>query len=707
MALIKSKWANNSLGMVEQQEHMATYLRSVPEVSTTFFLDKLTRSSSERVKAVMVDLKARGEIDANGCPARFAVHPKKKDGHEDTSFQDMGLTLTNIVAAGARVIRKEHHKTVTPLIKIVQKPRSAPTSDSNNTSKPDAEIHVTRTLEFKKKADEESQGDDYRKVVWGGNHILFNDCRREFAFGITIEDTLTRLWFFCRSHVVVSEEFEFDKHFQHLVHFMVVLAFPHVDSFGTINWQKGFQAIGFDINFTFEDNGKFLTFISTSPEFEGNQVHLKQEKVISDFSADEITGRVTRVFSFQVIAGHFNNHKNVSKIVLKDAWFTAGRNEVDAYKTIDELALKVAHDTTDPKALDFRKYFLTLLDYQLVSSTEHFIPSPNEITGQLSLLVRPKKQARGKSSQASKKSFSRSVGNPADLGTPIEPKLPQKLTSLFAREHYRLIFLEEAQPFYEIDNYNECVSVVKELTEVIVKLADLGYVHRDISYGNVLRSDGHLKLADLEFLCKVGECTDGLGTGTPYFQSVAVQAIPVPAPSVKLLTAPYSWRVKTEREEVRFTHFPSYDLESVWWLLYWWLLAHVPNNHIPPPVPSDEHCDWLRQRISRYNDIYHYSGSEFYLQRGILLFMKEPAFDPWFHGTVEAMDNLRLAIVHDRMLIEGGMEAEGEREENFASFAKFMKMVLDKLPVNLCMADGGRVDPQTTSLNVLEAKRPA
>ena len=50
---------------------------------------------------------------------------------------------------------------------------------------------------------------DVRKVLWSMQHIMHNDPRRRATFGMTIENFMIRIWFCCRSTVVVSERFDF------------------------------------------------------------------------------------------------------------------------------------------------------------------------------------------------------------------------------------------------------------------------------------------------------------------------------------------------------------------------------------------------------------------------------------------------------------------------------------------------------------------
>ena len=49
------------------------------------------------------------------------------------------------------------------------------------------------------------------KILWNLHHIMHVDCRRRFAFGATIENTDTRIWFCCRQTVFVTQPFDFMK----------------------------------------------------------------------------------------------------------------------------------------------------------------------------------------------------------------------------------------------------------------------------------------------------------------------------------------------------------------------------------------------------------------------------------------------------------------------------------------------------------------
>src|ERR1700691_1211453 len=46
-----------------------------------------------------------------------------------------------------------------------------------------------------------------RKILWSLQHVMRSDVCRRFTFGFTIEDADMRIWFCCRSMVVVTEPF--------------------------------------------------------------------------------------------------------------------------------------------------------------------------------------------------------------------------------------------------------------------------------------------------------------------------------------------------------------------------------------------------------------------------------------------------------------------------------------------------------------------
>jgi hypothetical protein len=50
---------------------------------------------------------------------------------------------------------------------------------------------------------------DVRKCMWSMQHVMRDDPCHRAMFGMTIENSMTRVWFCCRSLVIVSEKFNF------------------------------------------------------------------------------------------------------------------------------------------------------------------------------------------------------------------------------------------------------------------------------------------------------------------------------------------------------------------------------------------------------------------------------------------------------------------------------------------------------------------
>ncbi len=48
---------------------------------------------------------------------------------------------------------------------------------------------------------------DVRKCLWSLQHVMRESARHRASFGMTIENSTTRVWFCCRSVVIVSKAF--------------------------------------------------------------------------------------------------------------------------------------------------------------------------------------------------------------------------------------------------------------------------------------------------------------------------------------------------------------------------------------------------------------------------------------------------------------------------------------------------------------------
>lgn len=116
-----------------------------------------------------------------------------------------------------------------------------------------------------------------------------------------------------------------------------------------------------------------------------------------------------------------------------------------------------------------------------------------------------------------------------------------------------------------------------------------GYVHRDISDGNIILYGGRARLVDLEFAKKYGT-----GPSSPVR---TVSRLPHSRYSIAILIirkqGNYNFIATgiTLSVEGPISHNPLHDLESVWWLGIWALYCHHTLTDLPTQVVQEHAND--------------------------------------------------------------------------------------------------------------------
>ncbi|KAF8885907.1 hypothetical protein CPB85DRAFT_1566864 [Mucidula mucida] len=64
------------------------------------------------------------------------------------------------------------------------------------------------------------------------NHILYNDLCRRFVLSFTVEDNMMRFWYFSRSHIAVSAEFDYHKNPRDFIRFIIFMLFAPLERLG-------------------------------------------------------------------------------------------------------------------------------------------------------------------------------------------------------------------------------------------------------------------------------------------------------------------------------------------------------------------------------------------------------------------------------------------------------------------------------------------
>ncbi|KIM22535.1 hypothetical protein M408DRAFT_28662, partial [Serendipita vermifera MAFF 305830] len=136
------------------------------------------------------------------------------------------------------------------------------------------------------------------------------------------------------------------------------------------------------------------------------------------------------------------------------------------------------------------------------------------------------------------------------------------------RKHYRIVFKGKAgQALHDISSPREYFTGLLGGVKALRALRKAGYIHRDLSTGNVLLVKGdqgkadHGVLIDLEYAKRfpdTGEESHNVRTGTFEFMACEVDAR-------DFLFLPDT----SDDTVVPWFHNPIHDIESIWWIAVW------------------------------------------------------------------------------------------------------------------------------------------
>ncbi|KAG8710624.1 hypothetical protein FRC11_004290 [Ceratobasidium sp. 423] len=160
-----------------------------------------------------------------------------------------------------------------------------------------------------------------------------------------------------------------------------------------------------------------------------------------------------------------------------------------------------------------------------------------------------------------------------------------------ARRHHRILLEEIGKPVHDLRNFTDVFTAIRGGTPC----DDLsGYVHRDVSSGNILLVDPHGNkrgvIMDLEYAKKIGDMNElhDVKTGTAEFMATEVaftrhhrlRSLQLECQINLSIEALKSWG-KSDRDDLPlpsipeppplppFRYNPLHDMESVWWLCVW------------------------------------------------------------------------------------------------------------------------------------------
>ncbi|KAA1476319.1 hypothetical protein DENSPDRAFT_784887 [Dentipellis sp. KUC8613] len=416
--------------------------------------------------------------------------------------------------------------------------------------------------------------------------VMNEDARRLFTYSMTFEDTHMMLWYWSRSHCAKSISLDITKDIFTAVHILASFIFARADELGfDVSVQRRFDQTDTkrDYCLVFRVQDRYFKTLRTISE------HLDPRRV---------TGRSTRVFEV-IEVGSFDNMTPIAGAtnkILKDVWLDEGARtekqiQDDLFEDLDTFAKRLEEEGTSGlphftgvsqadedilrtalRGMKYKNYFLTVdCDQQGVRSR------PSTTTDVSSIPCVDSSQAN-------------LAFTPAP--PPGENAISHPVDHVRKRQ-YRVVFDE-----------------VCEALQTVQLMFFAGWVHRDISGGNVLwfsetETQGRGILSDLEYAKEFdpnGQGSADPKTGTPFFMPIEIQR------------QIYIYRISSKtdlfNEELGYSAFDSsppppmihnfeHDLESFFWFLLWTVTVRTGEKNtqdlVAPIFVNSSECSPARE----------------------------------------------------------------------------------------------------------------
>jgi Fungal protein kinase len=365
---------------------------------------------------------------------------------------------------------------------------------------------------------------DYKKLFWNVHHRFRCDPCCRFVCGLTIENTTARFWHFSRSAVMVSEPFDIiTVRNLHLVYggsYQQQDADKLIHIFVSLARTKDPSNLGFDPTIT------CITVNPTAQRQYRIEVHDNKDEgqqsidrgqsytfttknIIANYRAVGIRSRGTWVFE-----GIQGDGPNGTPVVIKDVW-------IDSDREVEGTILENVRERLKDSPEDLR-LFLEPLHHGcvIVDGVKDLTRPVSESKRTMKLAGTPTSGTSGTSRK--RRSDGRSVGAPPNQPT-VAPAIIGRRGDL--RKHYRIVF--KGKPGRALKDLKSCKEVFTGLlggvkgmfyvprypprltpfNPALRALLKAGYIHRDLSVGNVLlvkegEEEGHGVLIDNEYAKK-------------------------------------------------------------------------------------------------------------------------------------------------------------------------------------------------------------
>ncbi|KAI0086080.1 hypothetical protein BDY19DRAFT_996264, partial [Irpex rosettiformis] len=239
-----------------------------------------------------------------------------------------------------------------------------------------------------------------------------------------------------------------------------------------------------------------------------------------------------------------------------------------------------------------------------------------------------------------------------------------KLITLHDKSHHRIVFAEVAITIEDIRSAKMVFDIARQATTALKAIHECGWVHRDISSGNILIVDNIAKISDLEYAKKMNDkSSHSERSGTLFFMSIEARVhryLFRPRNKERALKQArerpnHRNATKTENTHskvpIPLRYNPLHDLESLWWVLVYLLLRR--------PAVIEDTMERRKEQIEFYDQLF--TGTTNHRQ---LVFQSEVEFQQGrakLHPRLKPIaDSLAWAR---RLLVVQYEEAEAQDED--------------------------------------------
>ncbi|KAK0232688.1 hypothetical protein IW262DRAFT_1303335 [Armillaria fumosa] len=516
--------------------------------------------------------------------------------------------------------------------------------------------------EYKLKDTWEDENNNNKKVLGNAAQMLYADPSRRFMFGMTIANTTTRLWYFSRARVVVSESFNFITEYSHLIHYIVSI------SFGST------EALGYDSSITrvaVPLTGSLASSYRIKYDCVIDGETYRTVECLSSFRASGIVSRATRVWTVRKLGD-----KTKQEWALKDFWIPLdGKMESeiqqDIFKRIEEKDPDAKNDS--PR---YRQYFMDITACEVVTCTDGKADTIAELSGPYQLYDVKRRPSSSAASLRSTSIFS-NTADPVGGHLSGRPEHRHSQRVYTGRKHVRVLFSEVGTSLDTVQSQKELFTGLLHAYRGLRYLYLASYVHRDLSSGNILLCSGKGKISDLEY-CKVFQSESPQSdpkTGTPVFMATEVQW-------KKYLFKPPKTADNSDTDSeldsidrgnpfsnqqtvpvTPFLHNFYHDVESLWWIG-----VHSLFTTEPSMVERDQNAQ--RNQRERFDALFphHAEGSVVRLE-----FLKNPVDA----DIIECLPGEFLPVARVLDIIRGSLVTaytSAEARKDFPLYDHFAKL---------------------------------